>query len=445
MINNKVLKISIPFAIFLALSVLLFKYSAYFLWIFPAYGLIFIWFSFYNENELEFVILFLCTAIGFLVPQFSTFAKSIEFSAFIFAEIFMLWILFYLLHKIAAVKTDGFKKITAEISSNLSKRKHTEDEVKRYESHRVALLNRIKFQSELSSSIQYISSSSNIEEIKEKLGELVRKYFNDAETLVHSGVPGDVFEKWVFDRKTPLLIKDASTEKRFSSGNFSEEEKSMIITPLNLFGSVAGFIRISSARAQRFKNDDLRVLEIIASICAVSMENIRLFEKVEELAVKDGLTKMYTHRAFEGRLQEEILRSARGKTPFSLLMIDIDHFKKYNDTYGHQAGDSVLKTVAEVLKGNIREIDFAARYGGEEFAIILTGIGAQDAAGLAEHLREILEAARFNFAGTATGVTASFGVAEFPTDATIESQLIRVADERLYRAKAGGRNMVVYE
>ena len=445
MINNKALKISIPFAIFLALSVLLFKYSSYFLWIFPAYGLIFIWFSFYNERELEFLLLFLCTAMGFIIPKLSTFAETIEFSAFIFAEIFMLWILFYILHKIAAIKNDGFKKMTAKISSNLSKRKNIEDEVKRYESHQAALLHRIKFQSELSSSIQYISSSSNIEEIREKLGELVRKYFTDASTLVHSGTPSDVFEKWVFDRKTPLLIKDSSSEKRFSFGNFSEEEKSIVITPLNLFGAVAGFIRISSDKPQRFKNDDLRVLEIIASICAVSMENIRLFEQVEELAVKDGLTQLYTHRAFEGRLQEEILRSARGKTPFSFLMIDIDHFKKYNDTYGHQAGDSVLKTVAGILKDNIREVDFAARYGGEEFAIILTGIGKQDAANLAEHLRVTLEAARFNFAGTSTGVTASFGVSQFPADATIESQLIRVADERLYRAKDGGRNMVVYE
>ncbi|MEA3307059.1 MAG: sensor domain-containing diguanylate cyclase, partial [Elusimicrobiota bacterium] len=442
--NNKALKISIPIIIFAALSGLLFKYSPYFLWIFPAYGLIFIWFSFYNKNELEFIVLFLCTAMGFIIPKLSSFSESMEFSAFIFAEIFMLWILFYILHKIAALKNEGFRKMTAEISSNLSKRKHIEDEVKRYESHQVALLNRIKFQSKLSSSIQYISSSSNTEEIREKLGELVIKYFNDAATLVHSGTPRDTFEKWVFDRKTPLFIKDSTMEKRFSSSNFLEDEKSIVITPLNLFGSVAGFIRISSEKPQRFKNDDLRVLEIIASICAVSMENIRLFEQVEQLAVKDGLTQMYTHRAFEGRLQEEILRSARGKTPFSLLMIDIDHFKKYNDTYGHQAGDSVLKTVSGILKENIREVDFAARYGGEEFAIILTGIGKADAASLAEHLRITLEAAKFNFGGKATGVTASFGVSEFPADATIESQLIRAADERLYRAKDGGRHMVVY-
>ncbi len=445
MVNNKVLKNLIPFVIFLVLSVLLFQYSAYFLWIFPAYGLIFIWFSFHNKNEIEFIALFLCTAMGFIIPKLSSFSESIEFSAFIFAEIFMLWILFYILHKIAALKNEGFRKMTAEISSNLSKRKSIEDEVKRYESHQVALLHRIKFQSELSSSIQYISVSSNTGEIREKLGELVRKYFNDAATFVHSGTPRDTFEKWVFDRKTPLLVKDTRIDKRFSSSSFSEEEKSIVITPLNLFGAVAGFIKVSSNKPQRFKNDDLRVLEIISSICAVSMENIRLFEQVEQLAVKDGLTQMYTHRAFEGRLQEEILRSARGKIPFSLLMMDIDHFKKYNDTYGHQAGDSVLKTVAGILKDNIREVDFAARYGGEEFSIILTGIGKADAASLAEHLRATLEAAKFNFGGAETGVTASFGVSQFPADATIESQLIRVADERLYRAKDGGRNMVVYE
>jgi len=170
-----------------------------------------------------------------------------------------------------------------------------------------------------------------------------------------------------------------------------------------------------------------------------------MFERVRELAIKDGLTGLFTHRAFQTRIEEEILRAARSKVPFSLIMSDIDHFKSYNDTYGHQAGDAVLKAVARELAESIRDIDFAARYGGEEFAVILTGVGKARAAGVAEHIRKALEARRFSFNGEVTRVTASFGVAEFPAEAAIASQLVRSADERLYRAKHGGRNRVVYE
>jgi diguanylate cyclase (GGDEF)-like protein len=126
-------------------------------------------------------------------------------------------------------------------------------------------------------------------------------------------------------------------------------------------------------------------------------------------------------------------------------MSDIDHFKSYNDTYGHQAGDAVLKEVSRVIAENVRDIDFAARYGGEEFAVIITGVGKSQAAGVAEHIRGTLEARRFTFNGAATKVTASFGVAEFPGEASISSQLVRAADERLYKAKKSGRNRVVYE
>ena len=173
------------------------------------------------------------------------------------------------------------------------------------------------------------------------------------------------------------------------------------------------------------------------------MENIQLFEKVNELAIKDGLTGLYTHRAFQSRLEEEILRSARSKVPFSLVMADIDHFKSYNDTFGHQAGDAVLKAVSEAISGGVREIDFAARYGGEEFALIITAADKAQAAAVAEKIRLALERLAFNFGGKASRVTSSFGVAEFPAEASAAGQLVRAADERLFRAKQAGRNRVV--
>jgi len=128
-----------------------------------------------------------------------------------------------------------------------------------------------------------------------------------------------------------------------------------------------------------------------------------------------------------------------------VIMADIDHFKSYNDTFGHQAGDAVLKAVAEVFSAGVRDIDFVARYGGEEMAVILTGVSKGEARLVADQLRRSLEARQFDFNGVRSGVTASFGVAEFPAEGAIASQLIRAADERLYRAKQGGRNKVVHE
>ena len=124
-------------------------------------------------------------------------------------------------------------------------------------------------------------------------------------------------------------------------------------------------------------------------------------------------------------------------------MADIDHFKSYNDTFGHQAGDAVLKAVAETVLAGVRDIDFAARYGGEEFALVITGAGREQAAAAAERIRAALEARSFVFGGKPSRVTASFGVAEFPAEAAAAGQLVRAADERLYRAKQGGRNRVV--
>ncbi len=109
------------------------------------------------------------------------------------------------------------------------------------------------------------------------------------------------------------------------------------------------------------------------------------------MAVKDGLTQMYTHRVFEGRLQEEILRSARGKTPFSLLMIDIDHFKNLNDKYSHQFGDFVLKRIGDILKSSVYETDFIGRYGGEEFGIVLPRADFEGVLRKAESIRSAIE------------------------------------------------------
>ncbi len=139
----------------------------------------------------------------------------------------------------------------------------------------------------------------------------------------------------------------------------------------------------------------------------------------------------------------EVLRAGRSQVPFSMFICDIDHFKRYNDNFGHQAGDLVLRTAASILVKSAREVDFIARYGGEEFAAILPAVSGSGAVQMAQGIRLAIGREPFIFEGNRTGVTMSFGVSGFPHDAITASQLVRAADERLYRAKEGGRNLVV--
>jgi diguanylate cyclase (GGDEF)-like protein len=168
-------------------------------------------------------------------------------------------------------------------------------------------------------------------------------------------------------------------------------------------------------------------------------------ERLRELAVTDGLTNLNNYRYFKEYLAKEIKRADRHGANVSLIMLDIDYFKNYNDTNGHLAGDQVLRTIAELMKNNIRSIDFAARYGGEEFAIILSETQKTSARFVAEKLRKIVQVHKFPKESTQPNknITISMGVATFPDDGKSLERIIDCADQRLYRAKAEGRNRVV--
>jgi diguanylate cyclase (GGDEF)-like protein len=162
-------------------------------------------------------------------------------------------------------------------------------------------------------------------------------------------------------------------------------------------------------------------------------------EELERLSITDALTRIYNRRYLMSRLDEEARRARRSDRPFSVLMIDVDHFKKYNDTYGHQAGDDVLIGVAAIFLECIREVDCAARYGGEEFVVVLPETPAEGAADVAARIRSRL--AQETFPGGP--VTVSIGVAEFPADGETPDFVLRAGDAALYRAKREGRDRVV--
>lgn len=164
---------------------------------------------------------------------------------------------------------------------------------------------------------------------------------------------------------------------------------------------------------------------------------------LEELSVRDGLTGLYNHREFHRRLGEELARHRRYSRPFSLLMLDIDHFKAVNDTHGHQAGDDVLRVMAERIRQEIRPSDQLARYGGEEFAVLLTETSGYQALAAAERIRAAIAAQPIATAdGREISITVSVGVAAFPEDADSAERSIAAADQALYAAKKAGRNRV---
>lgn len=182
---------------------------------------------------------------------------------------------------------------------------------------------------------------------------------------------------------------------------------------------------------------DVPMLANMASLAATAIENARLYE----LATVDGLTRLYIRRHFEQRLMEELRRSERYATQVSLLIMDIDHFKRFNDTYGHQTGDEVLKLVARTIRSSIRDVDVPGRFGGEELLVLMPETEPTGALVMAERVREAIAGVTLpGPAGESLNVTVSVGVATFPVHALNSEALIEVADRALYQSKAQGRN-----
>ena len=188
------------------------------------------------------------------------------------------------------------------------------------------------------------------------------------------------------------------------------------------------------------------ILAIVAFISALIVKYFiksRDFEQQYKLATTDGLTELYNHRYFQEQMKRQIENSKRYETEFSMIILDIDFFKKFNDTFGHQAGDAVLRQVAQTLKRNVRATDIVCRYGGEEMSIILPNTGKDVAYSTAEKICQRVSDKKFKLGNDReTSVTISLGVATFPYDGQSASEIIDSADKRLYNAKNNGRNQV---
>ena len=252
---------------------------------------------------------------------------------------------------------------------------------------------------------------------------------------VGEGIAGTVFLE-----RRPIITNLGSADPRFIVKEVLSNTKSLLCVPLIAKGEVIGVINITNKKHDKlFNQKDLEFITSLANQAAIAIDNAKLYE----LATKDGMTKLYIYRHFYTLLENEIRRCSRYKRNMSLIMMDIDNFKRINDTYGHLTGDTILKNLAIVLQESVRKIDIPARYGGEEFVVILPETDKEDACVIAERIRKNVSQIVVKVNETQDlSPTISVGVAQYSTDGQEAKELINAADTALYYSKHNGKNMV---
>ena len=264
------------------------------------------------------------------------------------------------------------------------------------------------------------------------------------------GVEIDIGEDcvgWVMRVGKPLLVDDAGKQAWCALfKGIKTDVASFMAVPLVAKGENTGVLCATDPRPSAFTEDNVRLLTTVAGQISIAIDNARLYEETKRLSETDGLTGLYDSRTFYLSLDKEVSRVRRYGGCLSVLMADMDHFKRHNDSYGHPSGDEVLRVVAEIMMDNCRSSDVVARYGGEEFAAVLIDTDEKEAMVVAERIRRHVEGYKFRGDDEVPVVskTISLGVAVFPGDspASGKEELVKRADDAMYRAKKGGRNRV---
>jgi diguanylate cyclase (GGDEF)-like protein len=238
----------------------------------------------------------------------------------------------------------------------------------------------------------------------------------------------------------PVLVRGPRSRP---DGSAAADEGATLAVPLVREDRVIGVFSVGTTRPGALSERDERILTTLAGYAAVAIENAQLYEETRRLAVSDGLTDLLNHRAFREALAREMHLARQNSHPLSLIMIEVDKFKKYNDSYGHLRGDDVLRLVARVLEKEHRGVsDIVARYGGDEFILALPNTPKTAAAAMAERIRRAVETSPLIVDGKVTSVTLSLGVAAYPEDGDDADDLVDSADRRMYAAKESGGNSV---
>ncbi|MFZ1947535.1 MAG: GGDEF domain-containing protein [bacterium] len=242
--------------------------------------------------------------------------------------------------------------------------------------------------------------------------------------------------------KPMLLLSDSAEIKALTGVSDNLGRVAVIGTSLRYMRTRLGALGVVIPRGKAPEPEDPGLFELLAKQAAVAIRNAREFEKTQTLSITDGLTGAYNYRFLVDALRKEIGIAVRFKDLFSLIMIDVDGLKEYNDVHGHLRGSEVIRRIARLALSRIRAIDMLCKYGGDEFVVLLPRTPKAGAALVAERLRDLIEKHRFPGEETTGKITASFGIAAYPEDGRTVEGLIDSADKALYRAKRNGRNLV---
>ncbi len=252
---------------------------------------------------------------------------------------------------------------------------------------------------------------------------------------------------WVAERGEAVIVPDVSQDTRFFSKvdeKTKMETRSIVAVPVRIRDHCLGVIElINCVGSEGFQQRDLALLEALADFAAIALENARHVQRIHELTITDDCTSLYNARHLNFILETEIYRSQRYGYEFSLVFIDLDHFKQINDTYGHLMGSKLLAEIGTMLKDGCRLIDFAFRYGGDEFVVLLPQTSKENACTVARRLHKMIrESKRLVADGLNVTITASVGVASYPVDSKTKVELLHLADEAMYLVKNTNRDSV---
>ena len=239
----------------------------------------------------------------------------------------------------------------------------------------------------------------------------------------------------------PVCVKDLSSRTDYQP--ISSKSRSVLISPLKSHNSSLGLLIAESPDPDRFQEKDIRSFTMLTRSAALALENADLHRQTEQLTVVDELTGAYNYRFFVRKLEEEKKRALRYDLPLSLIMVDIDWFKKVNDSYGHEVGNVVIRELARVIQRCIRDVDVLIRYGGEEFVVILPQTPLVEASTIGERIRSQVEEMIVDTGRVGKlKITVSVGVTSYPENGKSHEELVTVVDQALYRAKGSGKNLV---
>ena len=264
----------------------------------------------------------------------------------------------------------------------------------------------------------------------------------DVRLKLGEGVAG-----WVAQQGEPILVEDAHHDARFTA-KMDElthtETRSIVCVPIKAHGHVLGVIELVNALGKpSFGAEDIPILKSLADYAAIALENARYVQRIHELTITDDCTSLYNARHLNFVLDTEIYRSNRYGYEFSVIFIDLDHFKQVNDAHGHLVGSKLLWMIGDLIKSNLRLIDYAFRYGGDEFVVLLPQTSKENSLMVVRRIRELLTSrVFFTEERLDIRVTASFGVASFPQDGRTRKEILRNADEAMYLVKNTTRNNI---